>query len=259
MIRGIFSAASGLGVLQARMDTVSNNLANVSTTGFKQDRVQTAAFPDLMLQERVRVNAGGYGFGGWRPVGRSSQGVVVTGVHTDHTAGILQETGRETDLALSGEGFFAFEAGGPGESRVLYSRDGELHRDSEGYLVNSRGHRILGENGPVKVDGGSFTVSPDGLATTRDNTQIRLTVVDFPDKTRLVKEGNGYYSAPAGEGTAAEKPGVTQGFLEKSNVDVTAEMVNMIEIMRAYEATQKLVQAQDDLLDKAINRVGTVR
>ncbi|MFZ5632049.1 MAG: flagellar basal-body rod protein FlgF [Bacillota bacterium] len=259
MIRGIFTAASGMGVLQARMDTTTNNLANVSTTGFKQDRVQSASFPDLMLQEKVRVNVGGFGTGVWAPVGRTNQGVAVTGVYTDHSSGILRETGKETDLALSGEGFFAFEVQEKGRARVLYSRDGELHRDAEGYLVDSRGHRIMGEGGPVQVGSGSFTVNPEGVVTTAGNEEIRLMIVEFPDKTRLAKEGDGYFSAPAGEGTAAASPGVSQRYLENSNVDVSAEMVNMIEIMRAYEASQKLVQAQDGLLDSAINRVGTVK
>ncbi|MCL6477595.1 MAG: flagellar hook-basal body protein [Peptococcaceae bacterium] len=260
MIRGLFTAASGMGLLQARMDTTTNNLANVSTTGFKHDRVLAASFPDLMLQEKVRVNVGRFGAGVWKPVGRTNQGVAVTGVLTDHNSGILRETGRETDLALSGEGFFAFEVSGEGRTRVLYSRDGELHRDAEGYLVNSRGHRILGEGGPVQVGAGSFTVSPEGVVTTADNEEIRLMIVDFPDKTKLVKEGDGYFSAPAGEaGSAAASPGVSQRYLENSNVDVSAEIVNMIEIIRAYEANQKLVQAQDELLDRAINRVGVVR
>jgi len=259
MIRGIYTAASGLGVLQSRMDATSNNLANVSTTGYKQDRVQVASFPDLVLQERVRVSVGGIGLGAWNPVGRTNQGAVVTGVFTDHSSGILQETGQETDLALSGEGFFAFEAGGQGENRVLYSRDGELHRDAEGYLVNPRGHRLLGENGPVQVGAGDFTVGPDGTLTTSDDSQVRLSILNFPDKNGLVKEGDGYFSAPAGQGVAAENPGVSQRFLERSNVDVTSEVVSMIEITRAYEATQKLVQAQDEMLSKAINQVGAVR
>lgn len=259
MIRGIYTAASGLGVLQARMDAASNNLANVSTTGFKQDKVLSAAFPDLLLQEKVRVNAGVYALGGWNKVGRTNQGVAVTGVFTDHNPGVLQQTGRETDLALPGEGFFAFEAGGEGESKLMYSRDGELHRDGEGYLVNSRGHRLLGEDGPVQVGGGSFTVGPDGVVTNADGSQAKLLVVDFADKGRLAKEGGGYFSAPAGEDAAVENPGVSQGSLEKSNVDVSAEMVNMVEILRAYEAGQKLIQAQDELLGSAINQVGTVR
>ena len=258
MIRGIFTAASGLGVLQARMDVTSNNLANLSTNGYKQDRVEVAAFPDLMLQERVRVKVGGMGIGGWSSVGQTNQGAVVTGVFTDHSTGILSETGKETDLALSGEGYFSFEPRG-GEGKVLYSRDGELSINSEGYLVNSRGDRILGDGGPVQVNGQSFTVSPGGVLTTADGTGVQLDMVEFQDKSRLVKEGNGYFSAPSGEGIAATRPGVTQKYLEKSNVDVTAEMVNMVEIARAYEATQKLVQTQDELLGNAINQVGTVR
>lgn len=259
MLRGIFTAASGMGVLQTRMDTTSNNLANVSTTGFKQVRVQQAAFPDMMLQEKVRVNVAGRLFGNWSPVGVTNQGNVISGLVTDYVPGMLRETGRETDLALSGEGFFIFEAVAGGETRTLYSRDGELHRDREGYLVNSRGDRIIGEGGPVRVGGGSFKVDPDGVVRTAENLEFRLAIVDFPDKNKLVKEGNNYLSAPAGEETASANPGVSQGFLERSNVDVTSEVVNMVEIMRAYEASQKLVQAQDDLLGTAINSVGRVK
>ena len=259
MIRGIYTAASGLGILQARMDATSNNLANVSTTGYKQDKVQVAAFPDLLLQEMVNVKIGGMRFGSWSPVGITNQGAVVTGVYTDHNAGILKETNKETDFALSGEGFFAFEARGEGEGRVLYSRDGELHRDSEGYLVNSRGHRILGENGPVQVGGGSFSVDSLGVVTTSENEQIKLRVIAFPDKNKLVKEGDNYFSASAGEGAAVDNPGVTQSYLEGSNVDVSAETVSLIEISRAYEASQKLIQNNDSLVGLAISQVGAVR
>ncbi|MCL5056908.1 MAG: flagellar hook-basal body protein [Actinobacteria bacterium] len=259
MIRGIYTAASGLGILQARMDATSNNLANVSTTGYKQERVQVAAFPDFLLQEKVRVKLGGMSLGNWSPVGYTNQGAVVTGVVTDHTGGILKETGKETDLALSGEGFFSFEVRDKGGTKVLYSREGALSIDGEGYLVDTRGNRILGENGPVKVGGDSFTVDASGVVTTSVNEQIKLTVVEFADKSKLVKEGNNYYSTPAGNGTEAANPGVTQRYLETSNVDVSAESVNLIEIMRAYEAGQRLIQRQDDLTDLAINKVGTVR
>lgn len=259
MIRGIYTAASGLGILQARMDTTSNNLANVSTSGYKQDRVQVASFPDLLLQEKVRVNIGRRSFENWSPVGYTNQGAVVTGVVTDQSSGVLKETGKETDLALSGEGFFSFEVKGKDGTRVLYSREGELSRDGEGYLVDTRGNRILGENGPMQVGGGSFTVNADGVVTTSDNEQIKLSIVDFQDKGKLIKEGNNYYSCSDGNGAEAVNPGVSQRYLESSNVDVSAESVNLIEIMRAYEASQKLIQREDELTDLAINRVGAVR
>lgn len=259
MIRGIYTAASGLGVLQTRMDATSNNLANISTNAFKQDRVLSSSFPNFMLQEKTRTGIAGRSFGSWAPIGRTNQGTVVSGVLTDYNAGVLKETGQETDLALSGEGFFAFEVQEENGSRVLYSRDGELHRDSEGYLVNSRGHRLLGENGPVQVSGGNFTVEATGVLLTSDNEETLLTILDFPEKSKLAKEGDSYYSALEGEGIAAENPGIKQGFLERSNVDLPIETVRMIEIVRAYEAGQKLLQAQDGLLDSAINRVGMVR
>lgn len=259
MIRGIYTAASGLGVLQTRMDITSNNLANISTNAFKQDRVISSSFPEFILQEKIRTGMAGRNFGSWAPIGRTNQGNVVTSVLTDYNAGVLKETGQETDLALSGEGFFAFEVHEENGSRVLYSRDGELHRDSEGYLVNSRGHRLLGENGPVQVNGAGFTVEANGLLLSSDNEEAVLTIMQFPEKSKLVKEGDSYYSALQGEGTAAGNPGIRQGFLERSNVDLPVETVRMIEIVRAYEAGQKLLQAQDGLLDSAINRVGMVR
>jgi len=259
MNRGIFTAASGMGVLQARMDTVSNNMANVDTTGFKQDKVEPASFPEMMLQERKRVSVASRVFNTWEQVGAASQGCLVAGLYTDYSNGVLNETGKETDLALTGGGFFAFEVQGSGGTRVLYSRDGELHLNNEGYLVNSRGDKILSEEGPVQVGAGSFTVSQDGTLTDSDNNQVKLMVVDFFDKNKLVKEGENYYSSPDGSRAAAADTGVKQGYLENSNVDVTVEMISMIEIMRAYEAGQKIIQAQDELLGQAINQVGTVR
>ncbi|HBV96622.1 MAG: hypothetical protein JL50_16425 [Peptococcaceae bacterium BICA1-7] len=259
MIRGIYTAASGLGILQARMDATSNNLANVSTTGYKQDKVQVAAFPDFLLQEKARVRIGGMSLNNWSPVGYTNQGAVVTGVVTDHNSGILKETGKETDLALSGEGFFSYEVSDRDGTKVLYSRDGELQVDGEGYLVDTRGNRILGENGPVLVGGDGFTVDTSGVVTTAENEQIQLAVVQFGDKSRLVKEGGNYYSSLDGNGSEAVNPGVTQRFLETSNVDVSAESVNLIEIMRAYEASQRLIQRQDELTELAINKVGMVR
>lgn len=258
MLRGIFNAASGLGVLQARMDVTSNNLANVSTNGFKQDKVQMAAFPEFMLQEKMKLNIGGHELSEWSQVGRTNQGVAVTGVVTDFRTGIIQATEKETDLALSGDGFFAFEVKDGNGTKILYSRDGELSRDSEGYLVDTRGNRILGQDGPVNVGNGSFTVDSNGLLTTSGGEQIQLRILGVLEGGNLVKEGDNYFSF-SGEGVAPAKPGVSQGFLEKSNVDVSAEMVNMVEIMRAYEAGQKLIQTQDDLLNTSIKQVGKVR
>lgn len=256
MIRGIYTAASGLGMLQARMDITSNNISNIATNGFKQDKMMVEAFPDFLLKQKGKADAGTVSTDWWRTLGSINQGVAVTGVFTDFTTGILKETGNECDLALEGEGLFTFQTF---EGDVLYSRDGELRRDSEGYLVNSQGHWLLGDGSPVYVGTDNFSVSPQGTVTTADNNEIKLDIVNFSDKNVLVKQGNNYFSSDGEEGEILENPNVRQNALEVSNVDITAETVNMIEISRAYEATQKLVQAQDQLLDKVINQVGVVK
>ncbi len=257
MIRGIYTAASGLGVLQARMDITSNNLANISSTGFKQDKATTGAFPEYLLKQQMKADVKGMNnIGWWNTLGLVNQGVVINEVFTDFTSGILTDTGSELDLALEGEGFFTFETA---EGNVVYSRDGQLHKDSEGYLVNSRGDRILGGGSPILVENESITVNSQGIIQTSDGYEIQLDVVDFPDKNVLDKLGGNYYSAGDEEGVLLENPGVKQYALEMSNVDIAAETVNMIEITRAYEATQRMVQAQDQLLDKVINQVGVVR
>jgi flagellar basal-body rod protein FlgF len=256
MIRGIYTAASGLGTLQARMDITSNNLSNIASTGFKQDKATLTAFPDFMLKQKMKTDVGGVNMGWWQTVGGTNQGVALTGVITDFSNGILKNTGNEMDLALDGEGFFAFE---DGDGNILYSRDGQLGKDGEGYLLNSQGHKILAEGSPVQVGKGSFTVDSQGVITIEDGTKIKLDIYNFQNPNALVKQGNNYYNAGEETANLLENPTVRQNALELANVDVAAETVNMIEISRAYEAAQKMVQAQDQLLDKVINQVGVVR
>lgn len=256
MIRGLFTAASGLGVQQARIDVLSNNIANISTNGFKQDSVISKQFPEMLLLGKSQENLAGRKLSRWAPVGRTNQGVAVAGVVTDHSPGVLQETGRYTDLALAGKGFFTVQTG---DGRVFYTRDGQFHTDSRGYLVDSRGGRVLTDNGPALVGSTEFKVNAKGEITLADGTTFKLKVVDFDNPQELVKEGNNYLSAPSGGGAEAANPGVTQGYLERSNVDLASQMVNMVEVLRVYEAGQKLIQAHDELLGTVINQVGTVK
>ncbi|NTW05873.1 MAG: flagellar hook-basal body complex protein [Peptococcaceae bacterium] len=256
MIRGIYTAASGLGTLQARMDITSNNLSNIASTGFKQDKPTVGAFPDFLLKQKMKTDVGGVNLGWWQTLGSTNQGVALTGVFTDFSTGVLKNTDNELDLALDGEGFFAFE---DEDGNILYSRDGQLGKDGEGYLLNSKGHKILAEGSPVLVGKGSFSVNPQGILTTEDGTETKLDIYDFQNRNALVKQGNNYYNAGEEEGILMDNPNVRQNALELANVDVAAETVNMIEITRAYEAAQKMVQAQDQLLDKVINQVGVVR
>lgn len=257
MIRGLYTAASGLGVQQARMDAVSNNLANISTNGYKADTVLSRQFQEMLLREKAVDNIGRK-ITRWSPLGYTNQGVAVSDFVTDYSAGILKETGRKTDLALSGEGFFAVQTKGQ-NSRELYSRDGQFHVDSEGYLVDSRDSRLLSDGGPVQVGEADFTVDSNGLISMTDGNTFQLKITEFSADQKIIKMGDNYFDAAGVTGKTAASPGVVQGFLEQSNVNLVTQMANMMELLRSYEAGQKAIQSQDELLAKAINEVGTVK
>jgi flagellar basal-body rod protein FlgG len=238
------------------MDAVSNNLANVSTSGYKQDTVLTKQFREMLLQEKAVDNIGRR-ITRWSPVGYTNQGVAVSGFVTDYSAGVLRETRKNTDLALSGQGFFTVQTKGE-NSGVLYTRDGQFNIDAEGYLVDSRDSRVLSEAGPVQVGEADFTVDSSGVISLADGSTYTLRIVEFDAPENLTKVGDNYFDAAGAADKAAESPGVAQGYLEQSNVILATQMVHMMELMRSYEAGQKAIQAQDELLAKAINEVGTV-
>ncbi|MGB9804283.1 flagellar hook-basal body protein [Desulfofundulus sp.] len=256
MIRGIYTAASGLGVQQARLDVLANNLANASTSGFKADGVIQKPFPQLLLVEQQ--NLGPVEIGPrWRYVGATNQGAAVTGVVTNFSPGPLKPTGKNTHLALATANTFLVVQT-PGGER--YTRDGNLGIDSEGYLVDSRGNRVLGEAGPVQVKSDDFRITDGGeIILPGKGPAGRLRIVQFADLNLLTKTEDNYYTAPAGSAQPAAKPEVRQGYLEGSNVDPAASMVQLVSAVRSYEANQRLLQAQDQLLDLAVNRVGALR
>jgi flagellar basal-body rod protein FlgG len=256
MIRGIYTAASGLGVQQARLDVLANNLANASTSGFKADGVIQKPFPELLLVEQQDRGPATIG-PRWRYVGVTNQGAAVTRVVTNFSPGSLKPTGKNTHLALATANTFLVVQTPQGER---YTRDGDLAIDSEGYLVDSRGNRVLGEAGPVQVGNDDFHITAGGeIIRPGQGTIDRLRIVQFADLNLLTKTGDNYYMAPAGSAQPAVNPEVRQGYLEGANVDPAASMVQLVSAIRSYEANQRLLQAQDQLLDLAVNRVGALR
>lgn len=260
MLRGIYAAASGMGVQQGRMDVISNNLANISVNGFKGSTVTSASFNDFLLVS-AGPDTGTRIPPGLRTLGTMSHGAAVTAVNVDYSQGSLQETNRQLDLAITGDGFFKVllpTDGDPG--RVAYTRDGFFHRDGEGYLITNTGHRVLNTNSsPILLPEGELSITPTGVIIVGENEIDKLAIELFDNNYRPVREGNGYFTAPGQIGRQHENPSVLLGFLERSNVDPIAEMTNMLTALRAYEAGQKVIQAHDELLGKAINQVGSLR
>lgn len=285
MIRGLYTGASGMTVQQNRLDTIANNLANVDTTAYKTDEAIDKSFPSLLLR-RLNTNQAGIPPSGHFPplgsvdkapvVGKLGTGVETNEVFTQYTQGSVKETRNQFDLALSGKGFLVVQT--PDGERL--TRNGSFLLGPEGYLVTKDGYPLLGENGPLQVKLNNVVVDEDGKVFQNnkfgfdpnrlvameenewDDTVMvdRLKIVDVDLDRYLKKVGNSLYKTTeeSGEAYSAEydgRPKVLQGFIEASNVNPVSEMVKMIEVNRAYEACQKVIQTQDQTTEKLLNQV----
>ncbi|EEG76503.1 flagellar basal-body rod protein FlgF [Dethiobacter alkaliphilus] len=251
MIRGLYTAASGMMVESTRQETITNNLANSETTGFKRD---------LALQrshgEQPVVRLGDRQPFGVRPViGSLGVGSLIDGIHTSHEQGSLQETGRDLDVAMAGDGYFVVET----EQGLRYTRNGAFSIDADRMLVNDQGHRVMGTTGPLQLPAGEVQIDQAGNVFVNDAMQGQLARVSFADNSELQKVGDSLFTAAEGAEQQPVTGMVKQGFLEGSNVQAVQEMVQMLAAMRAYETNQRVVQAQDDMLRKATNEIAALR
>jgi len=274
VLRGLYTSASGMLAEQVRVDVLSHNLANVQTVGFKRQAVLQSAFPDMLLQRvhdpvvlggapaaagrpGARGTQGGVGFAyDPRPViGRLGTGTYIDGTYSDMTGGTLRHTGNPLDLALEGSGFFAVET----PAGLRYTRDGRFTLDGEGWLVTAEGHRVLGEAGPIQIQGTEVHVTEEGEIWVDGAPVAVLALRDFPEPQGLLREGSSLWAATEASGPAQPAEArVHGGYLEESNVNVVMAMVELIAAYRAYEANQRVIQAFDQTLGKAVNELGRV-
>ncbi|MCG0278139.1 MAG: flagellar hook-basal body protein [Thermanaeromonas sp.] len=254
MIRGLYLAATGMVVQQLRQETISHNLANATTTGYKAAYVSQRSFPEFLL---MRLEGRRFP----EAVGAFSPGVMTEPVEVDFSPGPLEETGRLTDLALVDRpgrppSFFAVEVGG----EIRYTRNGHFRVGPTGYLETVEGYPVLGETGPLQVGEGRWQVDSTGRVWVEQQEVGRLLIVSFGQPQALQRLEDNLFAATAEampqEATDVE---IRQGFLEKSNLDTVREIVDMLGALRAYEAGQKIIQVQDELLGKAVNELGSVR
>lgn len=259
MVRGLYTSGWSMLALQKKMDVITNNMANASTYGYKKDITVMESFPDLMtkivrdpdsLSKRPRN------------IGTMELGSDVSEVYTNFSQGQLSKTDNETDMAIknSDSAFFTIAApDADGNIAVFFTRDGSFTRNSENVLVTSDGHYVLGENGPVILREGPFSVDEYGYILQDGEIIDRLLITEFTDTTVLRKFGNNLLQAGEDAQTRAFTGTIQQGHIELSNVNIVREMVDMISVMRAYEANSRVLQAIDSTLDKAVNQVGAVR
>ena len=243
MIKGLYRSGSAMVPLIKQQETIANNLANVSTPGFKKDMLFTRELTKAQAKHAPRQTD-------W-------QTPMIDQVYTQHSQGTLDKTGNPLDLALEGEGFMMVETP---EGENLLTRAGSLAVDPQGFLSTADGNRLLGEGGTINVGNGNVSVSEAGQVEVDNDVVGTIRVVEVEDRNQLRKIGRSSFMIPDGiEPVAAVNFAVRQGYLETSNVDIIKEMVEMIISYRNYEADAKSVQTQDQSLEKLIINVGRIR
>ncbi|NLJ73623.1 MAG: flagellar basal-body rod protein FlgG [Firmicutes bacterium] len=259
MMRSLWTAASGMMGQQTKIDTISNNLANVNTTGFKKSRVD---FQDLLYQT-LKFAGTPTTAGAQVPTGiQIGHGVRPVATQRVFSQGTFQQTDNPLDVVIEGDGFFQILLPDGG---IRYTRDGAFKLDTDGRLTTSDGFPIEPEI-VVPDDSVDFSIGSDGTVTimrpglNEPETIGQIEIVRFVNPAGLKSEGRNLFTATAASGDPmVGTPGLdgfgvlAQGFLEMSNVQVVEEMVSMIVAQRAYETNSKAIQASDDMLQTANN------
>jgi flagellar basal-body rod protein FlgF len=220
--------------LVARLDSVTNNVANVSTAGFKEEYLHFIAQSEGSMS-------------------KTAPPVFTENASVNMSQGLIQQTGQALDVAIDGEGFFVVQA----QEGPLYTRKGNFGLGKTGELVTSSGDPVLGENGPLAVRGKDVHIDNQGLVTVDGNQAGRLRIVTFDQPQKLARVGHTQFKDPGTAGLREKKdPQLVSGSLEGSNVNVVRQMVAMIELQRHMESYQKLIQAVSDEDRISTTRVG---
>ena len=255
MMRSLYTAATGMTAQELNLDVISNNLANVNTTGFKKSR---ADFEDLMYQTMRQPGAQQAG-GNMIPTGMQvGMGVRPVAIQKIWTQGDYQQTDNQLDIAIEGDGFFLIQK----DNEDVYTRDGSFKLNNNRDIVDSNGNLLVPQM-TVPENTTSITVDPNGLVTALASDGVatelgNIQLYTFPNASGLMAAGRNYFrETPASGAPVAGDPGtdqygtLAQGFLEMSNVSVVDEMVNMIVAQRAYEANSKAITTADQMLQTA--------
>ena len=249
-MRGLYLAESAMLTGQARLNLISNNLANLKTAGYKRDEPAQVSFNEWLLYCRQPAESANLPH---TPIGEMAHGVAVGEIRTDFTTGGLEETGRGLDFALD-RGYFTVQ--GP-EGELLYTRNGRFFLDEEGYLVTADHLPVLGEGGAIQLESPEITVDRGGTIYREGQPIARLQITEFPPDLILEKTGHNYFRAP-GAGEILEIIAGFTGATWKIQRGFNPEMVLMLQTRRSYEAAQKVMVSYEQLLSRAANELGAL-
>lgn len=246
MIEGIYNNAASLTTLEKWQASITQNLVASKVAGFKKSNFA------IESDDKVKTN-----YNPDQSAARHTGGLPVRTTSINFTPGEIEQTQKPTDIAIDGPGFFQIQGA---DGNNLYTRNGEFQFNNENTLVTRHGLQVMGDGGPITIDPeqGAVTVAKDGTISQGNNLLGRLQLFNFDDPQGLTRVEGGYFEAPDGANPEAVEDGqVVQGAIESSNVLPMEELVSLIQVARAYEASQRSMLSHDDLISKAINSLGS--
>jgi flagellar basal-body rod protein FlgF len=257
MAPGLYAVVAGSLAQERRLDVLANNLANMSTAGFKAD----VPLFEVIPSPAASSVPGAFPLQSLNPSSRASfvQEAYVTpvGLKADLSPGEMRSTGNPLDLAINGKGWFSIQT--PWGTR--YTRNGSFTLDSQGQLVTHDGWPVMGNNGPITVQGNNVRIDPRGVLMV-DGQEIDQLKIMEPSGDKAFQKAEGSLFAPkpgAGAMQVAPEPDVKQGLIELSNVNPIKGMTGLIDAMRAYESYQKALQTWSETTSRAVNDVGRLK
>ena len=278
MFRGFYTVGSGMIAQQRKTEMLANNMANANTPGFKAEQATIRSFPEMYMSSIGKTNIptkNGLNLKGLTPVGPISTGVYMQETLPLFTQGQLRESGLTTDVALidgrlpideasgvQGSIFFRLEHENGGEH---YTRNGNFALDPNGFLTNPQGYYVLDTNGQrIALQNDDFQITEEGVIMEGETAVATLGISFAQRPDTLIKQGNGTFvtengaNLPNANGTAGVTYSMQQGYLEGSNVDSAQAMTDMMTAYRAFEANQKILQAYDRSMEKAVTEIGRI-
>lgn len=254
MEQGLYSLGSSMQYLQKKVNVISNNVSNSDTNGFKKDIVLGRSFNGILSRQMEKFMPGAEkrfnsGLLTFKP------GIYVEQVVTKFNQGRLEDTDNNNDVAISGNGFITINT----DEGPAYVRSASVQTDEEGYLSVPMKGRVVGQRGFIRTKSDDFTIDKSGTVYVDGKRIDTISVVDFLNVEAFQKKGNGTYINSKGlENITQANCEILQGKIEASNVDMTEEMISMIEVSRRYETSQRVIQMLDQIYELAANEIGRV-
>jgi flagellar basal-body rod protein FlgG len=259
MMDGMRISTEAMMNLEEKQAVVANNLANAGTAGYRKEVMETGSFSKVLDHQMKQVGA-------FDVPGKSSTNELVPGgggmgisgsftssTSTSFSQGALKLTGNKFDMSLddNGKGFFSVQS----KDGIRFTRNGAFRLSTDGYLVTADGSKVLGQKGPIKLDGKDFEIKDNGTITIDGKNVDRFLITEFTTTNTLRKDGESNFIAQDGFKVTNDFS-IKQGYLEMANVNAVKEMMDLMQVQKMFEANQKVISAQDQALRKSVNEVG---